>query len=364
MKILVITREYPPYTKGGMSNFIFQAAAESSKYGIDVTVIANHPGTGIYKEQQGEIDVYRVPWGGSTFLTQLPVFSFFASKLAKKMQGDFDLIYSNYTPLFGSFNKPFIAGFQATRIGEYRACIEAGKYLQAFLNRMYIPFDSKLLSKANTVIALSDKMIHELTSTLNSNINVEVIPNGVDEKTFYPLGFKRFNNSEKEILFVGRLDSRKNVKILLEALKIIKTKIRFRLTVAGTGREFYSLKKYADQSGLEVNFPGHLEKNNLPEIYSKADLFVLPSLYEGIPLAALEAMACATPTIISDGSPDMGVPQFKRNDSKELSDMILYLLSSSSRLEDLSKKSYQVSQEFRWDYILNKFFTLIKSYKK
>lgn len=296
-------------------------------------------------------------------MTQIPVFGFFASILIKKIHSEYDLLYSNYTPLFCRLNKPLVAGFQATRLGEYKACQEAGKPVQALLNKLYIPLDKLLIKKADMLVSLSREMIGELNEMGGSEKYKEIIPNGVDEKLFFPKGEKMFNRPVREILFVGRLDSRKNLRLLINALNRIKRKIRTRLTVIGLGREYHALKLLTNRINLDVHFLGHIRHIDLPRIYNKADLFVLPSLYEGIPLAALEAMACGVPTILSDGSPDIGIPRFKRRSETGLSKMLEEILSSDSTLTRLSEKSYELSRSYRWENIVNIFFRMIETYR-
>ena len=111
MKVLLITREYPPYEKGGMCRIVEYMVKSARNHDIYLTVVANHPKLGKKIDKVNGITIYRIPSFGSTFLTQIPSFAFFASILVAKMQSNFDLIYSNYTLLFCKINKPLIVGF-------------------------------------------------------------------------------------------------------------------------------------------------------------------------------------------------------------------------------------------------------------
>ena len=362
MRILLITREFPPYVKGGMSGIIVQMAKRSRELGIHLTIIANHPQLKTSLDLVNGIPVYRLPWLGSTFLTQLPSFGYYASRLVKKLQDNHDVVYSNFSPLFGMIKRPFIVGFHATRFGEARACKEIGKPVPALLNRLYIPFDRILIKKADGIIALTEKMAKEIRSVEDYEKEIEIIPGGVDTNIFRPLKYRDFSSPEKIVLYVGRLDSRKGVDILIHAIKLLDRNIKTRLIVAGEGKEREKLSQLADSLSIPVNFIGAVPHESLPEIYNSADLFVLPSLYEGHPLVALEAMACGTPTLVSDASPDIGIPRFKRGSVEELHQILLKTLFSEETLNRLSKTSLGISKNYSWDHIVDQTFSFIRKF--
>lgn len=362
MRLLLITREYPPHVKGGMSRIVEQMVKRHRKYGIDLTVIANHPRLSRSVEMIDGVTFHRVPSLGSTFLTQLPSFGISSSLLVKKLQCKYDVIYSNFSPLFCNFERPLIAGFQATRYGEHIACREIGKPVHALLNRLYIPFDSIIIKKADGIVALSDRMVEEIKNMGGKPEKINIIPNGVDTTIFRPLGVRRFDSREKIILYVGRLDARKGLDILLYAFGELTKFVNARLVLAGTGREEERLRSLADTLSLPVDFLGMVSQNRLPELYNSADLFVLPSLYEGLPLVLLEAMACGTPVAVSDASPDLGVPGFKRGSVGDLARLLLDIVPNENRLSNLSQNSLRLSGKYDWDHIVDHIFLFIRRF--
>ena len=362
MKLLLITREYPPYVKGGMCRVAEYLANGSHQHEIDVTIVANHPGFGIYKERINNTTIHRVSSFGSTFLTQLPTFGYYASRLVEKIQNDFDLVYSNYTPLFCKIKRPFIVGFHATRYGEAQACEEMRKPIHALLNRLYIPFDRILIKKADGVIALTENMAGEIRTIGDYEKKIEIISGGVDTGIFRPLKHRNFSSPEKRVLYVGRLDSRKGIDILIHAIKMLAGNVQATLIVAGDGKEREKLRQLADSLSIPVDFIGAVPHESLPEIYNSADLLVLPSLYEGHPLVALEAMACGTPTIVSDASPDIGIPRFKRGSVAVLHQKLLKTLSSEEALNSLSKTSLAISKNYGWEHIVDQTISFIRKF--
>jgi glycosyltransferase involved in cell wall biosynthesis len=115
----------------------------------------------------------------------------------------------------------------------------------------------------------------------------------------------RYNLPEHFILYVGTIEPRKNLTALLEAFHHLLATHDLRLVFVGKkGWLYEGFFRRLRELGLEdrVIFTGYVPDEDLPAIYSVADLFVFPSLYEGFGLPVLEAMACGVPVICSNTS--------------------------------------------------------------
>jgi glycogen synthase len=349
MKVLLVTREHPPYIWGGMSVSSSQIEKYFPEYGINLTIIA--PSLKIkkpYKEKKESVLIYRVPLIGSTFLTKIPSFSLAASQIVKKIQHKFDIIYSQTTPLFCKLTRPFVPHFRTTRYGEYKSCLEANKPLQAYLNKLYIGFDKNMINKANGIIVLSKNMAEEIKKISSREKPIKIIHNGVNLDSFKPLACRKFNSSIKKILYVGRLDARKGLETLFYAVRKIKNYNPINLIIAGEGREKKNLIALASKLSISVVFLGRVPHQKLPFLYNNADLFILPSLYEPFGMSTLEAMACGTPSITSDACPNLGMPRFKKKNVNELAALITKTIQSKNKLKGLSEKSIQISKNYSW----------------
>ncbi len=360
MKVLAVIREYPPYTWGGGGKVSECIINFSSQYGIKFTVIVNQPKLSISKEIRNNTTIYRVPTLGSSFLTRLPSFSLYASILVSKLQKQFDLIYAT-SPLYCKIKRPLVVHFHGTRYGEYLACKRLKKPLHAFLNRIYVPFDKVMLKKADGVIILSQNMIKEINAMGGVKKEVAVIPNGVDTNLFKPLKPRNFNSQEKKILYVGRLDLRKGIDILFYSFAKLIKRIKAKLIIVGEGREKKKLFSLSEALAIPVEFKGKISNIELPQIYNEADLFVLPSLYEPFGMVALEAMACGTPTIVSDVVPLEGIPKFPAGDIDELADLLSEVLPSEDKLQKLSQTCFEIAQKYNWEKVT---FRMVEFFKK
>lgn len=139
---------------------------------------------------------------------------------------------------------------------------------------------------------------------------VKVVPLGVST-AFTPVSAeesRRVLGSKKPyILYTGTLETRKNLKLLIQAFALLPPALRnnYDLVLAGKdGLGSEGLRQLVVELGLDgsVRFTGYIPDNVLPSLMAGATLFVYPSFYEGFGLPPLEAMACGTPVIASDSS--------------------------------------------------------------
>ena len=108
--------------------------------------------------------------------------------------------------------------------------------------------------------------------------------------------------SDKYILYVGRLEAKKNVRNLIKAYK--KTKRRWPMILAGRPGNFGydEIKSLATSDDLknDISLLGYVSQHNYPKLMGSASLFVFPSKFEGFGLPILEAMAAGVPVLCSD----------------------------------------------------------------
>ncbi|MFZ0639621.1 MAG: glycosyltransferase [Candidatus Acidiferrales bacterium] len=145
---------------------------------------------------------------------------------------------------------------------------------------------------------------------------VSVIQNGcsierVDPAKAHPEGIREslgFSKGDLVLLAMARLEPQKGHRILLQALALLQTQFpNMRLICLGTGALQDELKKVTQDLGLEaiVRFVGF--QSNVSDWLAAADIGVLPSFYEGLPLAAVETLAAGLPIVATavDGTPEV-----------------------------------------------------------
>jgi glycosyltransferase involved in cell wall biosynthesis len=129
---------------------------------------------------------------------------------------------------------------------------------------------------------------------------VHLVPNGVDTERFTPQAKPRPRGGPAHILYVGRFSPEKNVQTLVAAAAKVSRWLPVRLVLVGVGPLEAALRERARAAGLDVEFPGVVPQERLPQFYATADAFVLASFTEGHPKVLLEAMAAGVPCVASD----------------------------------------------------------------
>ena len=151
-------------------------------------------------------------------------------------------------------------------------------------------------------IAVSDKAAAHLRKFGSADRAIRMIHSGIDMRRFLAADVP-VQPGPYRILFAGRLDPVKRPLLLPEIVKeLIRTRPRrdFRLLIAGEGPEGPALRRSVERAGLTslIELLGHVD--DLAFVLRSADLVLLTSRNEGIPLIVLEAMACGKPVISSN----------------------------------------------------------------
>jgi len=194
------------------------------------------------------------------------------------------------------------------------------------------------LKKSKNLIAVSEWIKGFLPHAL-------VINNGVDTKRFVPVVQK---NKQITILFAGRLLALKGIEILIEAIRAVVCNHDVKFLIAGTGNTAKWKKQMRGISKSNYDFCGYVPYEKMHELYSKADIFVLPSFTESFPLTVLEAMSCGLPVIASDIG---GIPEiikhgsdgflFRSGNSAELANLIVTLISNPEYRQSIGNAARQ-----------------------
>jgi len=222
-----------------------------------------------------------------------------------------DLIHVHGHPYLSSFlatkiakrySKPLVLTQHNTFI-EYNNIWDTVEKLNDFV------IGKQVLKEADKIIVVSNATRNYILSLGADPGKIEVLHNGVDLNRFKPL-YRVKDEMRKKLgiskdasvmLTVRRLVYKNGIDTLLECAKIaVKKNPKLVFVVVGKGPDLKEVKEKIVQLGLQRNFrlTGFVSDRNLPFYYNVADLFALPSKSgEGLPLVALEAMACGLPVI-------------------------------------------------------------------
>jgi glycosyltransferase involved in cell wall biosynthesis len=219
----------------------------------------------------------------------------------------------------------------------------------SFWYRLFLPI---LAKRVRVIFTPSEYMRRKITARIGVN-NVLSVPSGVNHEMFHPeVSQSTCELPKRYVLFVGSLEPRKNLPLLLKAWNEIYSEFPdvTLLIVGASGRIFRSVD--FQHIPPQTRFLGYVEKE-LPLLYANAELFALPSLEEGFGLPALEAMACGTAVVVSNGG---ALPEvvgdaaliFNLADSAALAKALKTCLRDKDLRRLLREKGLARAQQFSW----------------
>jgi len=157
------------------------------------------------------------------------------------------------------------------------------------------------------------------------------------------------------ILFVGTIEPRKNLGVLLEAFEALRARGAYDGELVVVGRIGWKSEQIAPRlRGDGVRHLDYLQAGELVEVYRNAGIFVFPSIYEGFGFPLLEAMAHGVPSIAARSSslPEIGgdaALYFDPHDARELERTLERLMGDRALREELAKRGRERAARFRWE---------------
>ena len=250
----------------------------------------------------------------------------------------------------------------------------------SFWARLYMRWSIKLSCRwAKTVIAVSNNTKKDLMRLYKvPEGKIEVIYEGVNENFEFRISNfetnSNFQNSNlkidskfkiqnsKFILFIGRLEKRKNIEGIIEAYKILKEKynVSHSLVLAGKPGYSYEIIKLKIENLFKIsNFKfqiielGYVDEKDKPELIKNADVFLFPTFYEGFGLPILEAQNMGVPVVTSNISslPEVGGKSVLYADPykpESIADAAFRLISDKSLKDDIIEKGHENVKKFSW----------------
>ena len=237
----------------------------------------------------------------------------------------------------------------------------ASTALDRLIYRRWLP---NVAGRLDAIITVSEHSRRDIIRHLRVDpTRVHVVPNAVGPQ-FRPIDAanvrdtaRRYGISQPYILYVGSVEARKNLDGLLRAFRQVHDQdARWQLVIVGASGwkaspVFETVQRL--RLGSSTEFTGYVPDADLPALYSGADLFVFPSLYEGCGLPVLEAMASGTPVVTSSTS---SLPEVA-GDAAVLcdptSDAALFeamrrVLADSGLRHELTERGLRQARSFTW----------------
>jgi glycosyltransferase involved in cell wall biosynthesis len=333
-----------------------------------------------WREIRDPIDVLEVlaMWTGG--FPEPLTFSLRAARLLRARRGEFDVVHDNQTlgygllPVVGS-GVPLVATvhhpISVDRVVEIAS---ATSLLQRLGKRRWYGFtrmQARVARRMSSIVTVSSSSAADIVRDFKVSPHVmRTVPIGVDSATFTPPGAPRVPG---RIVAVSSSDSPlKGVKVLLEAIAKVRTGRDIELVVVGRPKPDGPVSRAVTDLGLHehVRFVAGLSDAGLAELLGSAEVAVVPSLYEGFSIPAVEAMACATPLIATRGG---ALPEVVGEDGTtavlvtpgdpaELADALDALLDDDERRAALGAAGRRrVQQCYTWQRVAT---TMVEVYRQ
>lgn len=349
--IVQVISYYPPHL-GGMENVAAQITEGLTAKGYPVSVYTSDIGCPSHSVYSSKSPVHYLK---SIEFAHTPIlFSLFLRLLALPRHS---LIHLHVSQAFSPEMVYLVAKLRRIPyIAHIHLDVDASGPF-GFLLRPYKKiFLKRVLKSAAKIICLSEPQRKLIARQYALPLaSIVVIPNGVAEEYF--VGAKTRQNSVPHLLFVGRLAAQKNLSLLIEARA--RMQVSAFVDIVGEGEEKEKLEALIQKYGLQnVKLHGRKTGQDLLELYRSADVFVLPSLKEGVSLAMLEALAAGLPVVASDSPairPILGECGVLIQDptATNYASALDALLSHNDTMRRLSILSTQKARSYAWGKLLD-----------
>ncbi len=298
-RILILNYEFPPLG-GGAANATYYFLKEFAKDpSLEIDLVTSSLDTYRTEQFAPNITIHYLDIGKKGNLhyqsnAALLRYAWRAYRYARRLVGRerFDLVHAFFGIPCGyiamKLGLPYIVSLRGSDVPFYNARFYWLDML--FFRRM----SRRIWKRANAVIANS-AALKELAYASVPAQEIGVIYNGVATDEFLPAQGNA--HDDLHLISTGRLIERKGYRYLIEALAGIEG---VTLTLVGDGNQKSELEALADTHGVRVQFAGSQRHEEIPALLAEADVFVLPSLNEGMSNSVLEAMAAGLPIITTD----------------------------------------------------------------
>lgn len=313
-RLCIVTHTFLPHI-GGIEKVVNEQSKRLRTRNFEPTVVTNRIGTPQKYSVDGvSVECYEslntgfrlgIPYSIPT-ISSLPTFT----KAVKTSK----IIHVHGHPYLTSLTAAKLAKFYGKPLvlTQHNTFIEYNNIFDQVERLNDLAIGKQNLNDADKIITISGATKQYVLSLGAKPSKVEVVYNGVDLARFMPIAGKRDEMRKKlgipkdaiVVLTVRRLVYKNGVDTLLNSANIVvKKNPRILFLAVGKGPDSDAVKLRIQQLGIEENFKlaGFVSDGDLSFYYNAADLFVLPSKSgEGLPLVALEAMACGLPVVATD----------------------------------------------------------------
>ncbi|MDH5792998.1 MAG: glycosyltransferase family 4 protein [Candidatus Bathyarchaeota archaeon] len=373
MRIVEVTPRFPPAI-GGLENHVYNISLEFVKRGHKVVVITSTDAEVtdvVDKEIIDGIEVYRFP----LFLPKPFREVWLMPTMVKVLESlQIDIIHAHGYRCLSSCIASRLAKLKKIPfVLTPHGIFPKRNWLNGLVKSIFdYSLGSMLLRSSDKIIALTESNRSLILSMGTYERKTVIVENGVDVRRYHEIAdVKKLKKVHgflgPVLLYVGRIAWHKNLEQVIQALPSIKKDfddVNFLLVGPSYENGLTNLVSLAKKLGVEgsVVAKGTVSESQLHLYYSIADVFILPSIYEGLSLSMLEAMACKVPIIARSSAGINSILTHKVNalvlengTPEEISSSVGLLLSYPELREKTRQNAYNlILHKYTWKTIVDK----------
>lgn len=379
MKILRIIYDWPPPWQG-LASHPYELTVSQAKMGHEVEIFCGRwPKAGNIEQPKGvKINpIIREPFQGTIFFTSSVILFF--KYLSWRKKNTPDIIHSHghfgvwiyfyrvflqkYFPWSKELQIPLVVHFHNIARDRWDSMEKAKKDIKPLSKYLVWPLsvfsDKKSVKGAAACIFVSEDNMKKAIDLYGADPKrCFVVESGVNPLLFRSVGSEEKENSKRDIGFDpddkiilnhGLMSERKNVHLLIEALRYLPR--NYKLFLVGSGDSGYVTKinTAIKENGLEgrVTKVGYTPYPLTPIAYQISDVFVLPSSWEGLPKVVMQGLSCGVPCLVSGfklSEELKGLYYLESLDPEHIANYILHLVENPDSVD-----TQRIALHFSWD---------------
>jgi glycosyltransferase involved in cell wall biosynthesis len=372
MKILMLNYEFPPIGGGAGHAHQCLLGEYARNKNMQVDVLTSGCGPGLVREDFADnIRIYKVGihkknlhyWRKLEVIEWLfkarRVYLQLLSENAYELSHAFFAFPTGWLCYKTAGRLPYILSLRGSDVPGYNVRLGLDYKLLAGLFR-------RIWSGASLVAANSTGLC-QLAKQFMPDLDIAVIPNGVDTQCYHPEPSK-MPGRQINLLSTGRLITRKRIDWLIEAVgHAVRGGLDIRLTIVGEGNLLDELRKKAAAMNLSdrVVFMGLIERRQMPDVYRANDIFVMASQHEGMSNAMLEAIASGLPVVTTacEGAEELiGDNGILVNypDSQAFAAAIKTIALDTEKYKAMSRAGRSIAEKYSWSAVADEYVQYYK----
>lgn len=372
MKIAFVCDAIYPYHRGGRETRLYEISTRLAKLGHEVHILTMNWWDGKKIKQENGVTLHGICKVKKIYTKQgirsiWSAIYFSLNTFWPLLKSEYDIVDVDHMPFFQLYSARLALWMKNKKMLATWHEVWGKKYWQSYLGNFkgIIAYSIERVAPLlpNKILSVSELTTSRLIDRLNTtNKKISTINTGID--------FQKINNTnsianKSDIIYIGRLISHKNVNLLIDVVKKIKTTIpKVKCNIIGQGPEFNSLKEKITKENLanNINLLGYIPDQEAYSYLKASKIFISLSTREGFGISVLETQAAGLPAIIVNHPDNASTNLIKNNRNgliaennfDSIYDSVITLLQNEQERLKMKKQAINNAAGYDWVKVISK----------